>query len=143
MRALVVIVIALGLLVGAIVGALVFTGGPAAPAPGGGKAMGNAVLGKQVSMRLGCATCHSEDGSIMQGPSFKGLWGSVVQYDDGSSGLIDDTEVRAALRAPNEKVIQGFEPRMPEGLDKQMNEDDWMNLLAYLRSLGTTPPGTK
>lgn len=137
MKALLVIVIALALLVGVIAAAILFgPGSPTTVPAGGGSAMGNATFGKQVSMRLGCATCHTEDGVRAIGPSFQGLWGSVVTYEDGSTALVDDNEIRAALKAPNAKIIAGFEPRMPDDMDNKMSEEDRLNLLAYLRSLG-------
>lgn len=89
--------------------------------------------GRQVTMQKGCVTCHSEDGSIIRGPSYKGLYGSTVTYTDGTTGHIDDNEVREALTKPAAKVIDGFEPLMPPA---KLTEEETKNLIAYLRSIG-------
>lgn len=136
MKALLAVVIALLLLVVAIAGVLMYGGGSGSTikAP----PLGDAVAGRQVALRpeVNCIFCHSDDGSPGQGPTFKGLWGSTVRYDDGSTALMDDKQIRWALQHPNEKIVDGFEPRMPNDIDTKLTESDRLNLLAYLRSIG-------
>lgn len=89
--------------------------------------------GRQLTMQKGCVTCHSEDGTIIRGPSYKGLYGSTVTYTDGTTGVINDDEVRDALVHPAAKVIDTFEPLMPPA---KLTEEETKNLIAYLRSIG-------
>ena len=89
--------------------------------------------GRQITMQKGCVTCHSEDGTIIRGPSYKGLYGSTVSYTDGTSGIINEAEVRDALVHPAAKVIDTFEPLMPPA---KLTEAETKNLIAYLRSIG-------
>lgn len=101
-------------------------------------ALGDPIAGRQVFMRpdVNCVFCHSDDGSSGQGPTVKGLWGSTIHYDDGSTALMDDKQIRWTLQHPNEKIVDGFEPRMPNDIDSKLTENDRLNLLAYLRSIG-------
>lgn len=139
LKALVIVLFALLLLIGAIVAVLMFSGGgnTASTKPTDMPTLGDPVAGKQVTMRpeINCIFCHSDDGSTMIGPSFKGLYGSTLKYDDGSTVVIDDAAIRYALKHPIDKIVEGFEPRMPE-LDSKLNETDKVNLIAYLRSIG-------
>jgi mono/diheme cytochrome c family protein len=137
MKSLLVVVIALLLLVGAIGAVLKFGNGPTTQ-PNTVAGLGDPVAGRQVALRpsVSCVTCHSDDGSRITAPTFKGLWGSVIAYDDGSSVLMDDKAIRWTLQHPNEKIVDGYEPRMPNDIDTKLSEEDRVNLLAYLRSIG-------
>jgi cytochrome c oxidase subunit 2 len=138
MKALLVVVIALLLLVGTIGAVLKFSGGGSTTSPGNAPSLGDPVAGRQVSMRpdVNCIFCHSDDGSMKMAPSFKGLWGSVMKYDDGSTTVLDEKALRWTLKNPNAKIIEGFEPKMPNDIDKHLSETDRVNLAAYLESIG-------
>ena len=130
--ALGVLLLALLLLVGGVAAALVFANpGPVGPA----YSLGDPKLGRQVVLKYGCVQCHTDDGSRTQGPSFKGLFGSTVTYIDGSSGLIDEADVRLALREPSAKVIATFDAGTMKAFPN-MPDAEIVNLLAYLRSIG-------
>lgn len=77
-----------------------------------------AAWGKQVFMEKGCAACHSLDGSRLVGPSFKGIWGTMVEMVDGSKHLVDENYmnemiVNPATAATPNKIIKGYQPVMP------------------------------
>lgn len=133
--ALLVLLVALLLLVGGISAVLILSGGPVAPR-GGGASLGDPLRGRQVVLKYGCVQCHTDDGTVAQGPSFKGLFNSTVNYIDGSTGIVNEEDVRYALREPAGKVIDGFEPSMPKFSDR-FTEEETVNLIAYLRSLST------
>jgi cytochrome c2 len=135
MKALLVVVIALLLLVGALTAVLMFSGG--AKGPTRVTVLGDPVAGRQVALRpeINCVFCHSDDGSTMIGPTFKGMFGSTLKYDDGSGVVMDEAAIRYALKHPIDKIVDGYEPRMPE-LDSKMSETDKQNLIAYLASIG-------
>lgn len=134
MKALLGVVVALLLLVCAMAAVLMFTGGKR---QGEIAELGDPVAGRQVALRpeINCVFCHSDDGSTMIGPSFKGMYGSTLKYEDGSSIIMDEAAIRFALKHPITKIVDGFEPRMPE-LDSKMSDTDKVNLIAYLRSIG-------
>lgn len=97
--------------------------------------LGDPVRGRQVVLKYGCVQCHTDDGTRAQGPSFKGLFNSTVQYIDGSTGVVNEEDVRYALREPAGKVIDTYEPSMPKFSDR-FTEEETVNLIAYLRSIG-------
>ena len=138
MKALLVVVIALLLFVGAIGTVLKMTASTPTTKSNDVPGLGDPVRGRQVALRpdVSCVTCHSDDGSRITAPTFKGMWGSIVTYDDGSSELMDDKAIRWTLKHPNEKIVDSYEPRMPNDIDTKLTEEDRVNLLAYLRSIG-------
>ena len=71
------------------------------------------VLGKMVYENKGCNSCHSLDGTRGQGPSFKGLFGKMEKFKDGTSQIVDENYIRQSINKPLAKVVDGFEPVMP------------------------------
>ena len=72
---------------------------PAAPAAGAGASVTDmlAAQGKALALSKGCVGCHSVDGSVGVGPSWKGLYGSVQTFSDGSSARVDDAFLREEI----------------------------------------------
>ena len=100
-----------------------------------GKGLSSTAFGKLLFKKMGCATCHSVDGSKLVGPSLLGKFGETATLADGSKVKIDDNYVRESIMKPNAKVVQGYEPVMPTFAgrlkDKQVNA-----LIDYVKSLG-------
>ena len=98
---------------------------------------GDVAAGRLVTMKNGCVTCHSDDGTIVRGPSYKGLFNSTVTYTDGTTGVVDEADVRDQLVHPTSRVIETFEPIMPPA--KNLSAKDIDDLIAYLHSIGAKP----
>ena len=71
----------------------------------------NAAEGKRLAELMGCAACHSVDGSLLGkvGPSWKGLFASERTFADGSKGVADEAYLRQSIREPTAKVVRGFD----------------------------------
>jgi|SRR5665213_2865192 len=84
--------------------------------------------------RKGCSTCHSTDGSQNKGPTWKGIWGTMVKLNNGQSVLVDEAYVRESMMQPQAKIVAGFDPIMPtfQGL---LRENEIRGLIAYIKSL--------
>jgi cytochrome c oxidase subunit 2 len=84
------------------------------------------VTGPELLAAKGCTTCHSQDGSRMVGPSFKGLMGRkevVVETDGESEVTVDEAYLRRSILEPKAQVVKGFDPVMPEQRDLLSNEE--------------------
>jgi mono/diheme cytochrome c family protein len=95
--------------------------------------------GQRISELMGCVACHSIDGSTLGkvGPTWKGLFGSLRKFSDGSSTLANEAYLHQSIREPALKVVSGFEKSdtgMPsyEGIisDAQIEA-----LVLYIKSL--------
>jgi cytochrome c oxidase subunit 2 len=86
----------------------------------------------------GCIACHSLDGSVVIGPSFKGLFGSVTTVlENGTEKQVpvDEAYVRRSILQPEAEIVKGFKPLMPtqQGV---LNEDKLKAIVAFIESIG-------
>lgn len=123
----------LGLAVVAVAGVVMVSGGGAKPIASTTDSPESIAAGKIVASKNACFTCHTDDGSINRGPTWKGLYGSAITYDDGSMAIVDDAIIREALVRPVAKIMENYEGIMPP---VKLNEEDTKNLIAYMRSIG-------
>ncbi len=81
-----------------------------------------------------CYTCHSNDGTAGNGPTWQGLYGTMEQLADGTEVLVDENYIRESILEPQAKVTAGYEPIMPtyQGI---LQEDHIDALIAYIKSL--------
>ena len=93
-----------------------------------------AELGEKVYNEKGCNACHSVDGTVLVGPSFKGLMGETKEFTDGSSSAADENYIRQSILEPQAQVVKGYQPVMPsfKGIlsDKEIDA-----LVAYIKTL--------
>ena len=87
----------------------------------------------------GCIGCHSVDGSILQAPSWKGLYGSQRTFLDGTSAVADENYIRQSILQPHTQIVQGYGATMPSYAG-QLDVRDINSVIAYIRSLND---GTK
>lgn len=90
--------------------------------------------GKELIETLGCLGCHSVDGSVRVGPSFKGLFGRQVELEGGGKATADEAYLRESINRPKAKVAKGFPDVMPEFKGK-ISEEDLSAIIAYLETL--------
>lgn len=96
--------------------------------------------GEQQFAQLGCVTCHAEDGKG-RGPSLVGVFGKPQQLANGTTVIADEAYLRESILNPQAKMVQGYAPLMPT-YQGQISEDGIASLLAYIKSLGATTPGS-
>lgn len=111
-------------------------GAAAAPAPAAtpGPDADLVKRGKQIYSQQACVGCHTLDGSRSVGPSFKGLLGNTVRHADGSSTVADAEYVKRSITHPQEKIVEGYPPVMPQTYT-DMPEADLEALVALIESL--------
>jgi len=109
----------------------------AAAAEKGGGGAGMVSLGESLVKSKGCTACHSIDGSVLIGPSYKGIYGhstTVMTNGKERQVTVDDEYIRRSILQPKADIVKGFQPLMPsqEGVldDKQIDA-----LIAYIKSL--------
>jgi cytochrome c oxidase subunit II len=100
----------------------------------GEKPLPPAELGKKLYVSRSCNTCHSLDGTRVQGPTFKGVFGRTEKFADGSSQQVDENYIRESLLEPQKKIVETYPAVMPtyKGLLKE-NEID--AIIAYLKTV--------
>ncbi|MBC61200.1 MAG: cytochrome c oxidase subunit II [Zetaproteobacteria bacterium] len=92
--------------------------------------------GKKLYQLKGCQACHSVDGSIVVGPSFKGLWGTTQVMEDDSKHVVDANFVKQMIEYPEKLVVKGYPRVMPSYLGI-LTEEEIMALIEFIKSLAT------
>jgi cytochrome c oxidase subunit II len=94
-----------------------------------------AQIGEKTFNKLGCASCHVSDGSG-RGPSLLGLYGKEEELKTGEKRLVDEAFIRQAIIHPNSVALKNYPPIMPT-FRGQVDEEQVLQLIAYLKSLGS------
>jgi cytochrome c oxidase subunit 2 len=81
-----------------------------------------------------CNTCHSIDGTAMTGPTWRGLFGRVRTFSDGTSATADANYIRQSILQPNAKVVQGYNAVMPS-FAGTLRDNQIDAIIAYIRTL--------
>ena len=92
-------------------------------------------LGLELYKEKGCIACHSLDGTIRVGPSFKDLYGNSVKVltgDKEHTVLGDDAYIRRSIIDPNADVTAGFRPNLMPKLD--LTPDEISALIEFIES---------
>lgn len=99
-----------------------------------------ASTGQKVFQDLACNTCHRSDAQG-RGPNLEGLFGKQVQLADGTTATVNEDYIRESIRNPRARLHAGFQPIMPVFPDNLVSEEQLLQLIAYIRSIGPQQPG--
>jgi cytochrome c oxidase subunit 2 len=103
-------------------GVVVAKGGPVDPV----------AHGKALAEEKGCTGCHSDDGSELVGPTFKGLWGKRETLEGGKTVLVDEKYVARSIKDPDDEIVTGYPNAMPE---EPVTDAEIQDLIAWLKTL--------
>src|SRR6185312_16993149 len=109
-------------------------------AGGGASAAESAIRGRQLFIRYGCSGCH-EGNSAVRAPRLEGLAGHSVPVENGKMVFADDKYLRDSILLPNQHVTAGYAAVMPS-FQGVVPEGDLLDLISYLKELGTQKPPT-
>lgn len=101
-----------------------------------------AELGQKIYQQRGCNTCHSVDGSVKIGPTWKDLWGKPSgehRMADGSTVEVDANYLRESIEYPARRIVQGYANQMQA---YQLEEYEYEALFAYMKSISTHYQGS-
>jgi cytochrome c oxidase subunit 2 len=108
---------------------------------GGARNESMAQTGERLFTQYGCVTCHLADGTG-RAPSLVGLFGKQEKLANGETKLVDEALIRQAIVNPNSIVLPNYPPIMPT-FQGQINEEQVLQLIAYVKSLGSQERKTK
>jgi len=108
---------------------------------GGGTEGTMAQQGEKLFQTMGCSTCHLLD---QQGrcPILRGVYGSRVQLQNGTTVLADDAYIRESILNPNAKIVAGYRPDIMPTFQGQISEEGILQLVVYIKSLAITNTST-
>jgi len=90
--------------------------------------------GGELFNKRGCNACHSIDGSVLVGPSFKGLFGKDEKLTNGKTINVDENYLRESILQPQLNIVEGYQPVMPafEGI---LSDEEVTALIEYIKTL--------
>ncbi len=93
--------------------------------------------GAKLFSTYGCAQCHGQ-----LAPTLAGLYGRPVQLDNGKTVVADENYIRESILNPPAKLVANYPARMPS-FRGQLSEEQLIDLVAYIKSLGAAAPVTQ
>ncbi len=93
--------------------------------------------GETLYKTLGCASCHSLDGSTIVGPSFKGLYGTKITVLTGGKPrtlVVDETYLRDSVRSPEKDVVENFPKGIMPNLSDQINKKQMNAIITFIKA---------
>jgi cytochrome c oxidase subunit II len=95
--------------------------------------------GERLFAQFGCAGCHGPNGNG-SGPSLQGIFGKPATLASGASRTVDEGFIHQMIVNPTSLPIAGYPQIMPT-FEGQLDEEQIMDLVAYVKSLGETQAG--
>lgn len=96
--------------------------------------------GSKVFEQYGCATCHTE--AQGKGPSLRNMYGHPVQLQDGRTVIADEAFFRKAIENPSSMAVRGYPTNVMPVFKGQINEEDLLQLIVYIKGLSEPAPST-
>lgn len=96
----------------------------------------SAERGKELFSQIGCSGCHSPFSKTMgmYGPPLGRIFGTVRQFEDGTSGRFDESYAIESILEPSKKVVKGYNSQMPSYLGI-LSESELESIVLYIKSL--------
>lgn len=90
--------------------------------------------GEKLYTNRGCNACHSIDGSPGIAPTFKGLFGRIEKFVDGTELRADENYLIESIYEPQARMVAGYQPVMPsfKGI---LSEAEVSDIIEYVKTL--------
>ena len=94
--------------------------------------------GFKILEKNGCFSCHSVNGTKIVGPSFKGLYESIIEVT--TNGVMhkitaDDIYIKSSILEPNKDIAADFQQGIMKSYKGIIKEKDFPKINEYLKSL--------
>lgn len=99
---------------------------------------GNVEAGKTLSAQ--CTICHSTNGGVGIGPSWKGLYGSKVELADGTTVIADEAYLIRSIKDPSAQTVKGFATGTMPQYGQVLTDQQIADLVAYIETLSDSKP---
>ncbi len=94
--------------------------------------------GLTIMKQNACFTCHSQDGSRLVGPSFKGVWGRTQLVETNGVKreiLVDDDYIVKSIYEPNADIVDGYMRGLMISYENMISRDQIDDIIDYLKKL--------
>jgi cytochrome c oxidase subunit 2 len=92
--------------------------------------------GRRLFEERKCGSCHMPQNGPVRCPPLFNLYAHKVVLSDDQVVSADEDYLRESILRPNAKIVKGYQALMPS-FDGQLNEEEIIQLIAYMKSLST------
>lgn len=90
-------------------------------------------LGLEAAQHAGCSSCHGATFAGGIAPTWRGLAGSTVSLEDGTTVTADAAYLTTAIADPGAQLVDGYNIAMPKN---DLSAEDIARIVAYIQALG-------
>lgn len=86
----------------------------------------------------GCLGCHSLDGTVLVGPSYKDMFGHTIKVSVNGTlkeVLVDEAYLKRAILEPDGEVVEGFSAGMMSSYKGILSDNDIAVVIEYFKGL--------
>jgi len=94
--------------------------------------------GLSLMKKNACFSCHTQDGSKLIGPSFKGVFGrnEIVDTDGVEHTVtVDEVYIKRSIKNPNADVVKGFAKGLMVPYEKILSDEQIDQIIGYLKTV--------
>ncbi|MBL8087348.1 MAG: cytochrome c oxidase subunit II [Chthonomonas sp.] len=91
--------------------------------------------GKYYYDEFNCGSCHGPN-NTSDGPSLVGIYNTRREFENGTSGTVDQNYIRESIINPYGRITKGYDTSMPVyEYKKQISEEQLLAIVEYIRSM--------
>lgn len=102
---------------------------------GGGAGVSLADKGREAYAKYACIGCHTVNGGASTGPTWKGLFGSTRQFNDGGSAKADENYIRESIWEPGKHIVKGYQPNMMPAFKGTISEEEIAAIIEFMKTV--------
>lgn len=96
--------------------------------------------GARLFQARGCAGCHAPNATV-HAPLLNGIYGHPVALSTGRTIIADEQYLHDSILLPKKDITAGYPDSIMPTYQGQLGEEEVMQLIAYIKALGSTPGG--
>jgi cytochrome c oxidase subunit 2 len=86
----------------------------------------------------GCLACHSQDGSKLVGPSFKGVFGTeqiVITSGEERTISVDEEYLKLSITDPEADLVKGYAKGLMQSYKNTLTEEEIKLMIDYIKTI--------
>lgn len=86
----------------------------------------------------GCLACHSQDGSKLVGPSFKGVFGTeqfVITSGEERTISVDEEYLKLSITDPEADLVKGYAKGLMQSYKNTLTEEEIELMIDYIKTI--------
>lgn len=96
--------------------------------------------GARLFQARGCAGCHGPNATV-HAPPLNGIYGHPVALSTGKTVIADEQYLHDSILLPKKDIVAGYPDNIMPTYQGQLGEEEVMQLIGYIKALGSTSGG--